>query len=99
MAVPISQFRKEIFSFAESALAGNVVVFVHKGIRFKVVPENAPDKLANVTPMQVINPEYDLEAASADLLKEMQAEWEQDWIPMRRSPLFAPCSLMSWPTS
>ena len=46
---------------------------------FKVTPEELFDKLANVTALDVVNPEHDLEAATVILQKEMQAEWEQDW--------------------
>jgi|HubBroStandDraft_1064217.scaffolds.fasta_scaffold48971_2 hypothetical protein len=81
MAVPITKFRKDIFSFAEAALKGTVVEFTHKGVTFKVVPEQSTDKLANITPLEVINPAYgdDLESGAAELQKEMTKEWEKDW--------------------
>ncbi len=79
MVVPISQFRKEIFSLAEAALKGTVVEFTHKGVTFKVVPEKASDKVSNITPLQVINPNYSLESAATELRKEMEKEWEKDW--------------------
>ena len=41
MIVPITKFRKDIFSFAEAALKGTVVEFTHKGVTFKVVPEQS----------------------------------------------------------
>lgn len=56
MAVPISKFRNDIFSSTEAALKGAVVEFTHKGVTFKVVPEQSIDKISNVTPLQVINP-------------------------------------------
>ena len=81
ISVPITKFRKDIFSFAEAALKGAVVEFTHKGVTFKVVPEQSTDKLANVTPLEVINPAYgdDLESGAAELQKEMTKEWEKDW--------------------
>jgi hypothetical protein len=79
MAVPISQFRKDIFSLAEAALKGAVVEFTHKGVTFKVVPEKQADKIGNITPLQVINPEYNLESAVSELRTEMEKEWEKDW--------------------
>jgi len=81
MPVPITKFRKDIFSFAEAALKGTVVEFTHKGVTFKVVPEQSTDKLASVTPLEVINPAYgdDLESAAAELQNEMTKEWEKDW--------------------
>jgi hypothetical protein len=46
-----------------------------------VVPEQSTDKLANVTPLEVINPVYgdDLESGAVELQKEMTKEWEKDW--------------------
>jgi hypothetical protein len=81
MSVPITKFRKNIFSFAEAALKGALVEFTHKGVTFKVVPEQSTDKLANVTPLEVINPVYgdDLESGAVELQKEMTKEWEKDW--------------------
>ena len=81
MSVPITKFRKDIFSFAEAALKGTIVEFTHKGVTFKVVPEQSTDKLANVTPLEVINPAYghDLESGAVELQKEMTKEWERDW--------------------
>ena len=79
MTVPISRFRKDIFSLAEAALQGAEVQFTHKGVTFKVVPERSGDKLGNITPLAVINPAYSLESAAIELRREMEKEWEQDW--------------------
>jgi hypothetical protein len=79
MVVPITQFRKDIFSLAEAALKGAVVEFTHRGVTFKVVPEKASDKLSHVTPLQVINPQYSLESAVSELRTEMEKEWQKDW--------------------
>jgi hypothetical protein len=79
MVVPITQFRKDIFSLAEAALKGTVVGFTHKGVTFKVIPDKASDKLSNLTPLQVINPRYSLESAAVELQTEMEKEWENDW--------------------
>jgi hypothetical protein len=79
MAVPISKFRKDIFSLTEAALKGAVVEFIHKGVTFKVVPEKSADKLGNITPLQVINPQYSLESGAIELRAEMEKEWEKDW--------------------
>ena len=40
-----------------------------------------PDKLAKLTPLQIFNPDFpgDLESASAELMAEMEREWEKDW--------------------
>ena len=79
MVVPISQFRKDIFSLTEAALKGTVVEFTHKGVTFKVVPDKQSDKVNNITPLQVINPNYSLESAAIELRAEMEKEWEKDW--------------------
>ena len=79
MVVPITQFRKDIFSLAEAALKGTVVEFTHKGVTFKIVPGKASDKLSNITPLEVINPNYSLESAAVELQTEMEKEWEKDW--------------------
>jgi hypothetical protein len=79
MAVPITKFRKDIFSLAEAALKGKVVEFTHKGVTFKVVPDKPTDKVSNITPLQVINPDYSLESAAIELQTEMEKEWETDW--------------------
>jgi hypothetical protein len=79
MPVPITKFRREIFSLAEAALKGKVVEFVHKGVTFKVTPEKPAKKLSNITRLQVINPDYGMESSETELLAEMQREWEKDW--------------------
>jgi len=79
MVVPISQFRKDIFSLAEAALKGTVVEFTHKGVTYRVVPDKPSDKLSNITPLEVINPKYSLESAAVELQAEMEKEWEKDW--------------------
>jgi hypothetical protein len=79
MVVSITRFRRDIFSLAEAALKGNVVEFIHKGVTFKVIPDKSTDKLSNITPLEVINPDYDLESSETELQTEMEKEWEKDW--------------------
>ena len=79
MVVPISRFRKDIFSLTEAALKGTVVEFTHKGVTFKVIPEHPTDKIGRITPLEVINPEYSLESGATELRTEMEKEWEKDW--------------------
>ncbi len=79
MVVPITQFRKDIFSLAEAALKGTVVEFTHKGVTFQVVAERPSDKISNITPLQVINPNYSLDSAATELQEAMEKEWEKDW--------------------
>lgn len=79
MEIPITQFRREIFSLVNLALDGTEVWVTHKGRRVKIVPEGRPvSRLSRVTPMDVINyAEGGLE--NTGLLEEMTREWEADW--------------------
>ncbi len=79
MEVPITQFRREIFSLANQALDGAEVWFTHKARRLKIVPEGKSDnRLRRITPMEVINyAEGGLE--NTGLLEEMTRAWEADW--------------------
>ena len=54
-------------------------------------------KLSRIRPLQVVDPNTDLDAASRELLAEMETEWEKDWseitaetnnldIPSNRTP-------------
>jgi hypothetical protein len=79
MEVPITKFRKEIFSLVNKALEGNEVWLTHKGRRLKIVPEGQPvNRLSRITPMEVINyAAGGLE--NTGLLEEMTRAWEADW--------------------
>jgi antitoxin (DNA-binding transcriptional repressor) of toxin-antitoxin stability system len=79
MEVPITQFRREIFSLVNQALEGREVWVTHKGRRLKIVPEGQPvSRLSRITPMDVINyEEGGLE--NTGLLEEMTRDWEADW--------------------
>lgn len=83
MEVPITQFRREIFSLVNQALEGAEVWVTHKGRRFKIVPEGKPvSRLSRITPMDIINPDApDLNdpAFKAEMLAEMEKAWERDW--------------------
>ncbi len=79
MEVPITQFRREIFTLVNQALEGSEVWIKHKGRRLKIVPEGKPvSRLSRITPMDVINyAEGGLE--NTGLLEEMTRAWEADW--------------------
>jgi antitoxin (DNA-binding transcriptional repressor) of toxin-antitoxin stability system len=83
MEVPITQFRRKIFELANQALEGNEVWITHKGRRLKLVPENRPvSRLSRVTPMEImVDPTFDVNdpAFKAEILAEMEKEWEKDW--------------------
>jgi hypothetical protein len=79
MEVPITQFRKNIFALAGQAAEGKEVLFTHKGKRFRVVAEDAPevDKLSRLTPMDVIASGADLDDGAWK--KEIVRDWERKW--------------------
>jgi antitoxin (DNA-binding transcriptional repressor) of toxin-antitoxin stability system len=79
MEVPITQFRRQIFSLVNQALDGSEVWVTHKGRRLKIVPEGQPaNRLSRITPMEIINyAEGGLE--NTGLLEEMTRAWEADW--------------------
>jgi prevent-host-death family protein len=77
MQVTITKLRQDLFRLIDRALEGEPVEFTHKGVVFHVVPEKTPDKLARLTRQSVVAPGGD--AAEADLMKEIEAEWQQDW--------------------
>ena len=83
MEVPITQFRRDIFSLANQALDGSEVWFTHKGRRLKIVPEGQPvSRLSRITPMEVmVDLNFDMNdpAFKAEWLAEMEKEWEKDW--------------------
>ncbi len=78
MEVPITQFRREIFSLANNALEGQEVWFTHKGRRLKIVPEGKPvDKLSRITPMDIIADGVNLNDNSWK--EKTMREWERNW--------------------
>jgi prevent-host-death family protein len=83
MEVPITEFRRKIFALVNQAAEGQDVRFVHKGRRFRIVPEGDPgDKLSRLTPMQVfVDENFDPNdpAFKAEWMAEMEKEWEKDW--------------------
>ena len=78
MEVTISQFRRELFSLVEAALQGEPLIFVHKGVHFKVVPEIGTNRLSQLTPLQVVNPKYS-DSQATGLQEEMEKAWQEDW--------------------
>src|SRR5579863_7469525 len=79
MEVPITQFRRDIFSLVNKAIEGDEVWVTHKGRRLKLVPEGQPvDRLSRITPMEIINCDASL-MDDAGLLAEMTRAWEEDW--------------------
>ncbi|MBC8164908.1 MAG: hypothetical protein H7Y20_03425 [Bryobacteraceae bacterium] len=81
MPLAISQFRKDLFNLADAALQGEQVEFIHRGVRFRIVPELQKKSLQErITPMQVISSDNsNLEEGSRLLHEEMQRAWEKDW--------------------
>ena len=78
MELTITQFRRDLFNVVEQAMNGMEVHVMHKGKGFYLKPDAPPeDRLSRIVPMKVIV--GDLEEAQTQLMKEMEAEWEQDW--------------------
>jgi antitoxin (DNA-binding transcriptional repressor) of toxin-antitoxin stability system len=77
MAVTITEFRRNLFQLADQALEGKPIEFTHKGFVFKVIPETPVPKLSKLARETVVAPGANLD--TAELLKEMEAEWEKDW--------------------
>jgi hypothetical protein len=75
----ITQFRKDLFHFADEALKGESVEFVYRGVVFKVTPEKKASKLERLTGQPVLASNVDLEQAGKELFAEMEAEWMADW--------------------
>jgi hypothetical protein len=89
MEVPITQFRKNIFALVNEAAEGKDVLFTHKGKRFRVVPEHAPeiDNLSRLTPMDVIALGVDLEDESykEQLMRDWELKWDRRLGPAQKS--------------
>jgi hypothetical protein len=77
MAVNITRFRRNLFRFADQAVQGETVEFIHKGVVLRVVPETPVPKLSRLTRETVVVPGASLD--TSELLKEMEAEWAKDW--------------------
>lgn len=95
MEVPITLFRREIFTLVNQALDGAEVWVTHKGRRLKIVPEGKPvSRLSRITPMEILVPGINLEDDSWK--QEMMREWERKWA-RRLAPLAKPASKASEP--
>lgn len=83
MELPITEFRRQIFTLVNQAIEGEEVWFTHKGRRIKIVPEGQPgSRLSRITPVEIINPETpDLldRARKAEMMAEIEKAWESDW--------------------
>jgi antitoxin (DNA-binding transcriptional repressor) of toxin-antitoxin stability system len=78
MEVPITQFRREIFSLVNQALDGAEIWVTHKGRRVRIDPNPPADRLSRITPIEVINPGANILDNRAQLA-EMTSLWEADW--------------------
>ena len=79
MDVPITQFRREIFTLVNKALDGSDVWVSHKGRRLKLVPVAPPaSRLSRITPMEIIN-SADGGLENTGMQAEMTRAWEADW--------------------
>jgi antitoxin (DNA-binding transcriptional repressor) of toxin-antitoxin stability system len=89
MEVPITKFRREIFTLVNQALDGNEVWVTHKGRRLKLVPEGRPvNRLSRITTMEIINSGgigLDDEAMKAEMTRSWEQDWERDFGPAPNS--------------
>ncbi len=88
VAVTITQFRQNLFQFADQALNGETIEFIHKGVTFKVVPKTKTSKLARLTALEnVFPPGVDPGSIvnTSDLLKEMDEVVLVGWTKKRQS--------------
>lgn len=83
MELPITEFRRQIFSMANQALDGEDVWFTHKGRRIKIVPEGqSTSRLSRITPVEIVNQEaarLNDSTQKAERAAEIQKTWESDW--------------------
>jgi antitoxin (DNA-binding transcriptional repressor) of toxin-antitoxin stability system len=83
MEVPITQFRKQIYTLASRALEGEPITIAYKGKRLRVVPEvqeiDPATRFDKLTKLEIVNPEFPDIMEDAGMKAEMQAEWEKDW--------------------
>ena len=78
MEVPITLFRRRIFELVDQARQGEPLWILHKGNRFRIVPEiKTGDRFSRITPMQVIHPESGED--DRILQEEMRRAWEDEW--------------------
>lgn len=83
MEIPITQFRRDIFTLVNEALDGREVWVSHKGRRLKLVPEGRPaNRLSGITPMEIVTGSggaSGLSAGDKAMKAEMTRSWERDW--------------------
>ena len=82
--VTITQFRKDLFTLVDSAAHGEVVEFMHKGFRFRLLSLDAPmpNKLSRITPLArdiLVGTPGEVEAAHDQMSQEIVSDWEKSW--------------------
>jgi hypothetical protein len=79
MEVSITQFRREMFNLVNQAMSGTDLWVIHKGRRFRIVPEEAAaSRLSRIAPLEIVNPASS-ETEEQALQEEMKQAWESDW--------------------
>ena len=79
MEVPVTQFRRDLFSLINRALAGEEIWVAHHGRRVRLAPDRpSGSRLSRLTPLEIVNPD----APGLDdrsLQEEMERAWTRDW--------------------
>ncbi len=88
MEVSITQFRRDIFEFANRALEGETITITYKGeilqLQSRAKSGTSLDKLTKLNFLaKGRSSDFDegglLDTDDAAMKAEMQAEWEKDW--------------------
>lgn len=79
MHISVTEFRRHLFKYVDSAISGAEVTVVSKGRRVKLAPDDTPgSKLSRVTPLDLVEAQPSSDS-SASLQEEMTRAWERDW--------------------
>ncbi|HZQ52680.1 MAG TPA: hypothetical protein VFB14_10815 [Bryobacteraceae bacterium] len=81
MKVSATEFRKNLFSLADRALEGQLIEIVHKGRTLRLLPQDAPSKLARLAQdpiLKGVDPE-EIEHALEGIWNEAKTEWGRKW--------------------
>jgi hypothetical protein len=83
MVITITEFQRDLFSLVESAVQGEVVEFVHNGLRFRLVLESETTEPARQTlvqkPAATKADIADMMDATQQMSEEVKAALRRKW--------------------